>query len=376
MTQSNQDFAKHRVAYFISPHGFGHAARATSVMEAIYEIETSIRFEIFTRVPSWFFQESLSVPFSYHSLLTDIGMVQKTPLREDLSKTIQHLDDFLPFEHSLIDDLARQLKGLKCELVICDIAPMGILAAQEAGISSVLVENFTWDWIYQGYASFSEQINNHIEYLARIFDLVSYHIQTEPVCLHRKADLLTLPVSRKVKTPDSKIRRQLRIPVDKKVILITMGGIPEKYTFVKALTSQPGVYFIIPGGSESMELSENLILLPYHSDFYHPDLVNASDVVIGKLGYSTLAEVYHAGVPFGYISRLNFRESKRLAIYIEREMPGIAIQEADFRAGDWVSQLPKLLALQRTQRRGPNGSEQIATYICELLKDNDSSNEI
>jgi UDP-N-acetylglucosamine:LPS N-acetylglucosamine transferase len=376
MTQSNQDFAKHRVAYFISPHGFGHAARATSVMEAIYEIESSIRFEIFTRVPSWFFQESLSVPFSYHSLLTDIGMVQKTPLREDLSKTIQHLDDFLPFEHSLIDHLARQLKGLKCELVICDIAPMGILAAQDAGISSVLVENFTWDWIYQGYASFSEQINNHIEYLARIFDLVSYHIQTEPVCLHLKADLLTLPVSRKVKTPDSKIRRQLRIPVDKKVILITMGGIPEKYTFVKALTSQPGVYFIIPGGSESMELSENLILLPYHSDFYHPDLVNASDVVIGKLGYSTLAEVYHAGVPFGYICRLNFRESKRLASYIEREMPGISIQEADFHAGNWVSQLPKLLALQRTQRRGPNGSEQIATYICELLKDNDSSNEI
>ena len=376
MTQSNQDFAKHRLAYFISPHGFGHAARAASVMEAIYEIETSIRFEIFTRVPSWFFQDSLSAPFTYHSLLTDIGMVQKTPLREDLGKTIQHLDDFLPFEPTLINYLARQLNRLKCELVICDIAPMGIVAAQHAAIPSVLVENFTWDWIYKGYASLNEQINNHVEYLGRIFDSVTYHIQTEPVCFHRKADLLTQPVSRKVKTHYRKIRRQLHVPVDKKVILITMGGIPQKYASVKGLTTQADVYFIIPGSSESMELTENLVLLPHHSNFYHPDLVNASDAVLGKLGYSTLAEAYHAGVPFGYISRPNFRESERLVAYIEKEMSGIAIQEADFLSGNWVSQLPKLLTLRGAQREGPNGSEQIAAYIYELLKDCASGNGI
>jgi hypothetical protein len=32
---------------------------------------------------------------------------------------------------------------------------------------------------------------------------------------------------------------------------------------------------------------QNLVLLPHHSGFYHPDLVNASDAVIGKVGYST-----------------------------------------------------------------------------------------
>ena len=368
MTQFNHDFVEHRVGYFISPHGFGHAARAASVIESICEIETSIRFEIFTRVPSWFFQVSLPGPFSYHSLLTDIGIVQETPLKEDLGKTIQYLDNFLPFESSLIDRLAQQLERLKCELVICDIAPMGIVAAQKAGIPSVLVENFTWDWIYQGYAGLDEQINNHVTYLQRIFESVSYHIQTEPVCFYREADLLTLPVSRKVKTPDKNIRKQLHIPVDKKVILITMGGIREKYTFIKQLTSQRDACFIIPGGSELMELTGNLVLLPHHSDFYHPDLVNASDAVVGKLGYSTLAEIYHAGVPFGYISRPSFRESRKLADYAEREMACIAIEEADFHNGNWVSQLPQLLTLRQMQRSGPNGSEQIATYICELLR--------
>ena len=191
-------YVKHGVTYFISPHGFGHAARAASVMEALYEIETSIRFDIFTMVPSWFFQDSLSAPFTYHSVLTDVGMVQESPLREDLSKTIQHLDVFLPFEPTLIGHLAQKVKGLKCELVLCDIAPMGILVAQNAGLPSVLVENFTWDWIYQGYAGFDERINSHVDYLGHIYDSASCHIQTEPVCFHRKADLLTLPVSREV----------------------------------------------------------------------------------------------------------------------------------------------------------------------------------
>ena len=40
-----------------------------------------------------------------------------------------------------------------------------------------------------------------------------------------------------------------------------------------------------------MRVEKNLILLPHHSVFFHPDLVNASDAVVGKLGYSTLAAV-------------------------------------------------------------------------------------
>ena len=39
--------AARRIAFFISPHGFGHAARAASVMEALAEIESSIQFDIY-----------------------------------------------------------------------------------------------------------------------------------------------------------------------------------------------------------------------------------------------------------------------------------------------------------------------------------------
>jgi len=369
MGHSYKQTVKHRVAYFVSPHGFGHAARAASVMEALSGIDPPIRFDIFTKVPSWFFEDSLSVPFAHHPLLTDIGMVQRTPLQEDVGKTIERLNQFLPYDPSLIDDLAEQLKGLKCELVICDIAPMGILAAKKAGMPSILVENFTWDWIYEGYADLDQDMKNHVAYLRSIYASVTHHIQTEPVCLPGNPDLRTAPVSRKVRTPGKEIRKQLNIPRDRKTVLITMGGTRQEYPFAEELRSQSHVSFIVPGASQSVELIDNLVLLPHHSDFYHPDLVNASDAVIGKLGYSTLAEVFHTGVPFGYIARPHFRESKTLAGYVEKNMPSVAIEEADFHNNSWLSQLPELLAPERAERIGPCGSEEIGTYISQLLKD-------
>jgi len=356
-----------RAAFFISPHGFGHAARASAVMAAMHEICPTIEFEIFTTIPLWFFEESLSAPFSYHFLLTDIGLVQDTPMHADLTKTIEHLDKFLPFEKPQIAQLAQIIDKLKCKLVICDIAPMGIMVAREAGIPSVLVENFTWDWVYQEYKSYNPRLNRHVDYLKTIFDSTDYHIQTEPICSYSSADLTTSPVSRTVKVPARQVREKLGIANDTRMVVITMGGVPAQFSFLNELSHQRDFCIVIPGGSNSLKINGNLILLPHHSDFFHPDLIMASNAVVGKVGYSTLAEIYHTGVPFGYIMRPNFRESEILAAYIENQMNGIAIKEAEFQDGGWVSHLPRLLALPDIKRNSPNGAEQIAGFLCNLL---------
>jgi len=101
-----------------------------------------------------------------------------------------------------------------------------------------------------------------------------------------------------------------------------MGGISSQYPFLEDLEERAHVTFIVPGGAQDIEAKGNLRLLPHRSGFFHPDLVHASDGVIGKVGYSTLAEVFQAGVPFGYIARPDFRESPCLASFIEEKMPG------------------------------------------------------
>ncbi len=369
---------KHRIAFFISPHGFGHASRASAIMAAIHEIDPLIRFEIFTKVPSWFFQDSIPGAFDYHSLLTDIGFVQKTSLHEDIDMTARTLDDFLPFNDSQIAETAQLVNRLKCKLIICDIAPMGIAAARKAGIPSMLVENFTWDWIYEGYTN-HYQINKHVSYLRSIFTKADFHIQTEPVCCYHKPDLTTSPVSRKTRTPRDMVRKKLRIPDNKKTVMITMGGTKNSHPLSgsvpgeisRKLASEHDVYFVIPGAANSVAIRDNIICLPHKSDFFHPDLVSACDAVIGKVGYSTLAEVYQAGVPFGYISRPTFPESDMLVKFIEKNMPNIHIKEAEYQDNSWTDHLEELLSLHQVQRSGINGAEQAARFIYKLLMNNE-----
>lgn len=372
MKNSQSEFAGYNIAYFISPHGYGHAARACSVMAEMHDINPSIKFEIFTTISRWFFQQSLSGSFAYHSLLTDIGMVQETPLQEDLPETLQKLNNFLPYDESQIESISKDINKTGCQLIICDISPMGIVVAQKAHVPSVLIENFTWDWVYENYVSADFPVDQHVDYLKKIFKSANYHIQTEPVCHYRNVDLTTSPISRKVRNSPQQVRQSLSIPDETKVVMITMGGIPEKHNFLNQLKHQRDVHFIIPGSSQTARFVDNLVLLPHHSDFFHPDIVNACDAVVGKLGYSTLAEIYYAGIPYGYIPRFSFKESEILEAFVKNQMSGFAITEAQYQEGDWMYLLPELLALPGIRRNDPNGSEEAAKFIYKLLCNNES----
>lgn len=357
----------HSIACFISPHGFGHAARACGVMAAIHERDPSLQFEIFTTIPIWFFEGSLSGPFKYHRQKTDIGLIQRSPFEEDLNETLARLSALFPLDDFLISNLGIQIKGTNCELVICDISPMGIAVARDAGVPSVLIENFTWDWIYEGYLRDEPRFRRYAAYLKDLFDSADYHIQTEPVCDLRTNDLIARPISRKVRTPAGEIRGKLGLSDGERVVLITLGGIQDRFSFLKPLKSRKELKFIVPGACEAVELHDNLILLPHSSPFFHPDLTDASNAVVGKAGYSTIAEVFHAGIPFGYVGRDRFRESEILARFIQEKMYGLPIETEEFITGRWLEHLDGLLAFPRVEREGQNGADQVADFILNLL---------
>ncbi len=356
-----------RIAFFISSHGFGHAARASAVISVLQKQMPGLHVDIYSLTPSWFFIDSLAGSYEYHQLLTDIGLAQINPLEVNIPETLQRLDRFLPFAEDLLADLAQQLRQSQCRLVVCDISPLGIAVAERAGITSVLIENFTWDWIYDGYRVLDDRFAGHSEILKNIFAKASFRIQIQPNCSPQHSDLTTGPVSRKPKRSKLETRTQLRIPDCKKLVLMTMGGIPGAYHTLEPLQKFNDCCFLVPGDNVEMEVHDNLILLPYHSSYYHPDLVQAADVVIGKVGYSTLAEVYQAGIPFGYFTRPGFRESAVLSAFIREQMQGIELRDSEYGDGSWISRLPELLAMPRTERNGPNGADGVAAFLNKLI---------
>ncbi|MGD8665608.1 MAG: hypothetical protein PVF71_02875 [Desulfobacterales bacterium] len=367
MTDLSQPAASaRRIAFFISPHGFGHAARAASIMEALTAIDPAFQFDVFTTVPDWFFKQCHSFTFKYHHMLTDIGLVQQTPFQADLAATVRALKQFLPFDPAQVANRAEKLQQQNCVMVLCDIAPLGIRIAQAAGLPSVLIENFTWDWLYKGYKD--RALNEFNPYLQSIFADATYHIQAQPVCQSGPAALSAAPASRKIQMPSREIRHKLGLSDSCKVVTITAGGVPKNYGFIDELKRVADIHFILPGATETESMQDNLICLPEYSAYFHPDLINAADAIVGKVGYSTIAEIYQAGVPFGYVARPESREMQPLVDFIENQMGGIAITESEFHNGAFTEHLDNLLKIPRIPGRRPNGADQIAGFIASQLK--------
>lgn len=336
-------------------------------MEALYRRRDECRFDIFTRVPHWFFKDSLPPCFQYHDLLSDVGLVQRSPLEINLEATLEALDAFLPFSKEDIDTLAETVARLDCRAVVCDIAPLGIAVAKAAGIPSILVENFTWDWIYETYVDCRPRFQKAIDYLAPQFQAADVHIQTDPICSARPWAARLFPISRPARKSVEEVKALLQIPRGAPVILVAMGGVGTQHRFLPQLKRRKETYFILPQEIPYAKHEANLVHLPQRSGFYHPDLVQAADLVVGKVGYSTLAEVCHAGKAFGYIPPEGNRESASLAAYADAFAQGTAISPSAFESAEWLEDLDRLLELPKMAPL-PNAANIAAAIILETVE--------
>jgi hypothetical protein len=358
------------IAFFVSAHGFGHAARAAAVMSALREHRPGCVLEIFSRVPEWFFSDTLGPSFQYHSETTDVGVVQKDPFTGDAEATLDRLGTFLPFSEAGVRDLAAGLAARDCRAVVCDISPLGIAVARQAGVPSILVENFTWDWIYEPYLSAYPGFKSHIEALTSLFSKADVHLQTEPVCRPAAGAERLHPISRPPRNGAATTRRALGVSDARPLVLLSTGGVAVRHRFLSRLEAYPRVTFVVPHDVPQPSRRKNVIVLPHQSDFYHPDLVRAADLVVGKLGYSTLAEVGHAGKPFGYVLREDSVESGPLGEYTARHLKGRAVTEEEFSSGHWLRSLDELLAISSsTAPAFPNDAMGAAKRILEAASD-------
>lgn len=360
------------IGWVVSSHGFGHAARSCAVIEAIWRHAPDVHLTIFGRTPDWFFEQSLGTPgqngdYELVEIDTDLGLVQTSALREDVDATARELRRRLPFDESC-RSLAAAIASSGVEAVVCDISPWGLAAALQLGLPSLLVENFTWDWIYAGYPSLAQ-----FEAPFRdAFALATRHVQTQPVCRFQDdAISVTPPASRTSRTPRDAIRSELGVENDDQLVMMTMGGVAWSYEHLDALERETGRVWLIAGGTTSpaLEPRGRHVLLPHRSPLYHPDLVAAADVVVGKLGYSTVAEVAAAGTRFVYVPRPHFPESDELEAWTRTNLVSERFAPELLESGDWLSQLR--LTVDRIEKRPrraslPNGADQVAEEVLAL----------
>jgi len=334
-------------------------------MQALHRQFPSVHFELFTEVPEWFFQNSLACSYTYNRVGCDVGLAQVNPFEVDPAETIRRLERLFADRNQMLGHFTGVLKTSRCRLILCDIAFLGIEAAEILGIPSILIENFTWDFIYAGYSHLEPKLEYYAGEIKKVFDRVPYHIQSTPICEPNPNYYQVAPVSRPPKSKPGEVRKLLDVAPDEPLILVTTGGIVPEVHPDAGLKKFSEITFILPGAGSKASRDANLIRLPHQTGYYSPDLVAASDAVIAKLGYSTVAEVFHAGLPFGYIQRPDFPESKPMGRFVQSEMRALELALDAFSCGEWGDLPQKLLDLPRRNPPKVNGAEQIADIVME-----------
>ena len=357
------------IAYFISSHGFGHASRSSAIMNAMFDRVPQLHFDIFTGTQEWLFHDAGLRNITYHPGAVDVGMVQKTPMEHDIERTAETVLAYLNSIPARAESLAEYLKSKDFSAVICDISPLGIAAGKLAGLPVFLFENFTWDWIYEPYIPECPQFAEINDRLKEIFIQADYRMQSEPLCDPLPGQNCPIPpVSRKPQHSAAEFRESLGIPQHHHIGLISMGGIPEDLDFAVNAHIPDDLTLLLPGTFEKTEKIGNKILLPHHSGYYHPDMVHAADFIIGKAGYSTIAEVCAAGAAYGYISREGFRESGVTTAFLKRRPNTMEVSLDRFEAFTLDEEIENLLKLGKIDPLPVNGSDVAADFILDSQK--------
>ncbi|KAF5366651.1 hypothetical protein D9615_010602 [Tricholomella constricta] len=137
-------------AYYCSGHGYGHATRVSAFASHLLSLPLAQRPTVYitSSAPQHVFADSIALGASYRYAEIDPVIVQPLAYRVDRQKSVEVLKSFLFRKDEILAVERRWLEEIKAHAVLSDAAFLGCLAANAAGIPSILITNFTFDSVY------------------------------------------------------------------------------------------------------------------------------------------------------------------------------------------------------------------------------------
>lgn len=342
------------VVFYISGHGFGHASRDIELINALAAARADVRIVARTNIPAWMFARARTA-VDVQPIETDTGLVQIDSLRFDERESARQAAAFYRTFDERVDAEARVLRTVGADLVVGDIPPLAFAAAERAGVRSMAIGNFTWDWIYGVYPAFEELAPDVIPTIRAAYATATralrlpFHGGFEPMAA--VTDDIPL-IARRSRRDPADTRRLLGIAGGRPLVLASFGayGAPLPYDAVKA------------GGEFT------LLTVERHppQGLEYPDLVAAADVVVSKPGYGIVSECIANGTALLYTSRGRFIEYDVFVAGMPRVLRCREISQEDLFGGRWADAVAALLAQPGPAERPRVDGAEIAA--AEVLK--------
>ena len=138
------------IVFYVSGHGFGHTSRSIEVIQAVLRRRPDATVVVKTSAPRRLFERTLEGRIELVELACDAGMVQIDSLNVDTSGSVRLAKAFQEQLPRLAAAESSFLRERAAGIVVGDIPPLAFAAAEAAGVPSIAIGNFTWDWIYEG----------------------------------------------------------------------------------------------------------------------------------------------------------------------------------------------------------------------------------
>ncbi|KAG9449316.1 hypothetical protein H6P81_009281 [Aristolochia fimbriata] len=350
-------------AYYVTGHGFGHATRVVEVVRHLITFGHVVH--VVTGAPDFVYTSEVQSPnLHLRKVLLDCGAVQADALTVDRLASLEKYSEtaVVPRESILATEV-KWLNSIKADLVVSDVVPVACRAAADAGIRSVCVTNFSWDFIYAEYVMAAGYHHRSIIWqIADDYSHCEFLIRLPGYCpMPAFRDVIDVPlVVRRIHRSRAEVRKALGIGEDVKVVIFNFGGQPAGW-HLKEEWLPAGWMCLVCGASDNQEFPSNYIKLS--KDAYTPDMIAASDCMLGKIGYGTFSEALAYKVPFVFVRRDYFNEEPFLRNMLEYYQCGVEMIRRDLFTGHWKPYLERALSLKPSYEGGINGGEVAAGIL-------------
>ncbi len=267
---------------------------------------------------------------------------------------------------------AAWLREAGARLVVGDIPPLAFEAAHRAGLPSVAVGNFSWDWIYGHLAprepalaeaaARARESYGHAELLLRL------PFACDASAFRRVEDVPL--VARRPAVAKAEARRRLGLD-ERPVVLMSFGGVGLPGLRPSAFRDLRGFRVLFTGagadGPAPAHFTKIDDAVVRAAGLGYPDLVGAADVVVTKPGYGIVTDCIAAGTRLVYTDRGDFPEYPVMVAEMPRYLPAVFASNEDVREGRLGPALEAVLSLPFPDPPRTDGAAVTAERLLELV---------
>ena len=368
------------IVFYVSGHGFGHAARTIEVINTILAKRPETRIGVRTAAPRWLFDLTVKGKVAFSTLECDTGVVQIDALNLDEADTIRRASSFHSDLVTRAASETRVLRELGAGLIVGDIPPLAFAVGAAAGIASIGLGNFTWDWVYSEYPRV-RLAPSLLPAIRGAYSRASMALRLPMSAgFESFSNVKDIPfIARHATRTREEVCKLLKLPTDKPLVLASFGGygLPsletdtltkfKKYTVVTTANVAVGRSRKETPSAERkgsfISVNEEAM---YDAGVRYEDLVAAAEAVVTKPGYGIIADALANDAAVLYTSRGHFPEYDVLVEEMPKYVRSAFISHDDLFAGKWESHLDKLLAQPKVKKKPETDGADVAADI--LLK--------